>query len=319
MNHRLIIRLRGLPWLILLLFIVETSVQGISTIKGHFKTFRFVHEGRDRMFLLYQPEIKKTQSTIPLLIFIHGGGGSARSSVKLTENRFNELADKDGFLVAYAQAVDKNWNDGRKGDFAEAIEENIDDVGYFRKLIKMVSENFMVDTNQIYACGISNGGFMTARLACEMNTQIKAVAIVSATMSEDFSLRCHPQHLPRLLVMNGTADPLVPYNGGEVTVFRQTRGKVIATDALVSFWCNTDHCNENPEVSSLPDLDTEDGTRVEKQIYRNNESNNEVVLYKIIGGGHSWPGGYEFFSERLVGKTCRDINACDEIWEFFRN
>jgi polyhydroxybutyrate depolymerase len=119
------------------------------------------------------------------------------------------------------------------------------------------------------------------------------------------------------LILNGIDDPLVPFQGGYVKVLRQTRGKIISTQDAVDLWVARNHCSNIAKTESLPDTNPEDGTTVIKMIYDQGETGTSVILYKINHGGHTWPGGRQYLGERIVGKTCRDIDACEEIWGFF--
>lgn len=283
---------------------------------GTLKEFHLMHQELERSYFVHIPG-QSNPPLFPVLFCLHGGGGTAKGMVGLTYGRFNELSDKEGFIVVYPQGVDKGWNDGRKGDFSTAITDEIDDTGFFMKMIEGLKKSYHIDTSKIFTCGISNGGFMSARLACDLSPTIKGAAIITATLGEDYFPLCKPSQKVKILVMNGTVDPLVPFEGGDIKILRRTRGKVISTDRFVKFWTETDACNFVPSTILLPDADPDDGTRVEKSIYSGCAEGADVLLYKIINGGHTWPGGKQYLSERLIGKTCRDINACDEIWNFF--
>ena len=277
------------------------------------------HDGLERKYLLYSPPFKLTHSDVkPLVLVLHGGGGTHRGMVRLTKSMFNQLADRDGFFVVYPQGIEKTWNEGRGDLISEAHRRRIDDVGFFRRLIEYLVSEYPIDTDRVFATGISNGGLMSFRLACSLPDKIRAIAPVTASIPSAILPLCRSESPVSLAVFNGTEDPLVPYYGGQITVFRQQRGEVLSTDETIKIWLEKNRCTSKPKVTVLPDL-TEDGTRVTKIEYNQCSAGSKVVLYRIEGGGHTWPGGRQYLPVRLIGRTSRDINACDEIWSFFRS
>ncbi len=289
-----------------------------TRLKGSYKEYHIDQQGIDRLYFVHLPPQKFLSYPVPVLFCLHGGGGNARSMIGLTLERFNELSDIDGFIVVYPQGAEKGWNDGRKGDFSKAIVDDIDDIGYFISIIADLKKKFNVDASRIFACGISNGGFMSARLACELSGAISGVAIIAATIGVDYLPQCIPSKPLKVLIMNGTSDPLVPFNGGEIKIFRKSRGTIISSDEAFKFWSVQNKCSSLPSKDLLPDNDPEDGTRVEKYWYSACKDGSDVIFYKILNGGHTWPSGRQYLNEKLIGKTCKDINACDEIWNFFK-
>jgi len=119
------------------------------------------------------------------------------------------------------------------------------------------------------------------------------------------------------MVMNGTDDPLVPYDGGPVRVFRKTRGEIVSTDEIVAFWKAKNDCEVKQDKIDLPNT-VDDGTTVSVTKYTNCKEQGALVLYTVNRGGHTWPGGKQYLGERWIGKTNRDIVACDVIWDFFK-
>jgi polyhydroxybutyrate depolymerase len=277
------------------------------------------HGGYKREFILHIPEHHDQLSNIPLLIALHGGAGTARGMIGLTKGRFNELADEHGFLVVYPQGLEKSWNDGRQDPISYAHKNNIDDIGFFRKLILKIAEEYKADPARVCVTGISNGGFMSVRVSRDLADQVKAVVPVCAAIPLD-TKDAHLSALPvNMLLINGTDDPLVPYNGGEVTVLGKKRGMVLSTDETISMFVARNACSDIARIEEIADNDPQDGTRVIREEYTNTDTGNKVVLLKVIDGGHTWPGGWQYLKEKWIGKTSMDINACDEIWSFFRS
>jgi polyhydroxybutyrate depolymerase len=272
-------------------------------------------EGRSRTCLIHIPRNAAAHSC-PLLIVLHGGGGTPEGMVKLTKNRFNELADSSDCFVAYPAGLGRSWNDFRDDAKGYAHSEHIDDVGFISALIDKLAADYSIDKNRIFATGISNGGFMSLRLACELSGKIRGIAAVAATNPSDQNARCAPNRPVNVMIINGTDDPIVPYNGGVVTLLGSSRGTVTSTDDTVRFWARSNRCPDSPAVEDLPDSDPGDNTRVKKLSY-GPCGGARVVLYRIEGGGHTWPGGLQYLFRRLIGYTSRDINACDRIWDFF--
>lgn len=269
--------------------------------------------------MLYTPSLKPAHSgKRPLLFVLHGGGGTNRGMVRLTNGRFNELADRDGFFVVYPQGIDKSWNEGRPDKISGAHRKGIDDVGFFRALIEHLVYEYPIDSDRIFVTGISNGGLMSFRLGCSLPDKIRAIAPVTAQIPSAIEPLCRSESGVSLAVFNGTEDPLVPYNGGQITVFRRQRGEVLSTDETIRIWRKKNRCTSEARVTELPNV-TADGTRVIKIEYSQCKNESKVLLYRIDGGGHTWPDGRQYLPVRRIGRTTRDINGCDAIWEFFRD
>ena len=277
---------------------------------------RLEHGGRERECLMHAPA-GAPSGPRPLLLVLHGGGGTAKGMVGLTGGRFNELADSAGWYVAYPAGLGKSWNDLRDDAKGYAHREGIDDTGFLAALIDRLAADYPIDPGRVFATGISNGGFMCYRLACELPGKIRAVAAVAATSPAGMKESCRPARPVSVMIVNGTGDPIVPYGGGEVTLFGASRGKVASTDDTVSDWVRLDACPKDAEARDLPDLDPDDGTRVRVFSYGPCGGGTRVVLYRVEGGGHAWPGGLQYLPAMFIGRTSRDMSACDEIWNFF--
>jgi polyhydroxybutyrate depolymerase len=277
------------------------------------------HDGLERRYILYQPDFKTGYSDArPLLMVLHGGGGTSRGMLRLTNGRFNELADRDGFFVVYPQGIDKSWNDGRPDKISGAHRKGIDDVGFLRVLIDHLIVRYPIDSNRIFVTGISNGGLMSYQLGCSLPDKIRAIAPVTAQIPTAVAPLCGFESTVSLAVFNGTEDPLVPYNGGQITVLGRQRGMVLSTDKTIRIWRSKNRCRPEPLTKELPDI-AADGTRVIKIEYSGCKNESKVVLYRIEGGGHTWPDGRQYLPVRRIGRTTRDINGCDEIWRFFQS
>ncbi len=268
-----------------------------------------------RSYHLYVPSTYLKSGPAPLVIALHGGGVTGQKVAILL--RLNPLADQYGFIAVYPDAVDHHWNDGRALDKYRSQRENIDDVGFIAAMIDAIDSDFDIDQGRVYVTGASNGAMMALRLGCELAPRITAIAPVIGSMPANLASRCAPANPVPLIMINGTADPLVPYEGGYVHVFRKKLGKILSVQQTVDFWVARNGCSTKPQVSMTPDTDPEDGTRVQKSAYSQCTDDAGVVLYTIRGGGHTWPGGNQYLPEFLIGKTSRDLDASEVIWKFF--
>lgn len=192
-------------------------------------------------------------------------------------------------------------------------------MGYISALIDLLARSYGIDSNRVYAAGISNGGLFSQRLAREIAPRIAAIGVVVALMSDKIALMRPPARPVPVLLMPGTQDPLVPWEGGELG-FRGGRkfGKVLSASATVAAWTALNRCAAPPAVTLEPDRDPHDGTRVRREAYGPCGEGSEVVLYAVDGGGHTWPGGQQYLPESVIGRTSRDIDANEVLWTFLR-
>jgi polyhydroxybutyrate depolymerase len=272
-------------------------------------------DGLERTFLVHVPPTSSTTKPMPLLIVLHGGGGTGQGMVSLTFGGLNTLADNEKFIVVYPDGIANQWNDGREGNFTVVNREEIDDVGFISALIDHLSQKHKIDIQRIYATGISNGAMMSYRLACEVSNKIAAVAPVCGAMPLDSVSQCSPARPISVLVISGTEDRLVPWDGGSVI---GGRGRILSVPDSVKYWVTYNQCSATPVITMEADTDPQDGTRVREEVYGQGKDGTEVILYAIEGGGHTWPGGLQYLSEVIIGRTSRDIDANAVIWDFFK-
>jgi polyhydroxybutyrate depolymerase len=271
-------------------------------------------DGLTRTFQFYTPRGYDADQAAPLVLVFHGGFGEGLQVARRLG--FAPVADREGFLVIYPDALEDHWNDGR-----ESTGDGPDDVAFVRALIDYAAKQRNVDLDRVYATGLSNGGYFTQRLACELDGEIAAFAPVMATMPVPLRRACRPGRPVPMLMISGVDDPLVPYGGG---VLRRGKalggrgGEVIAVPDAAAYWADNNGCARDPEQAMLPDRDPGDGTRVRVTRYEDCEAGAAVRLYAVEGGGHTWPGARERKRIRhIVGATSYDIDASEIIWEFF--
>jgi polyhydroxybutyrate depolymerase len=284
-------------------FLLTLGFATFSWSEGRDKQATITVGGVDRHYLVHVPDSVKGPA--PLVLVFHGGGGHARNMPKFTG--FDKLADEQGFVVAYPDSFNRSWNDTRGLSPA-------DDVGFVRALIDELQRTAGIDPKRIYATGISNGGFFSQRLACDLTDKIAAVASVAATMPETLVPVCKPSRPISVMFMNGTKDPLVKLQGGPVL---RDRGVAISLAAASKFWRDFDQTSANSVTQDLPDK-ADDGTTIHREEFSGGKQGTQVVVYTIIGGGHSWPGGTQYLPKILIGRVTHNLDATQEIWKFFQ-
>jgi len=274
--------------------------QGILTHGGLQRTYAYV--------------VPPGTGPFPVVLVLHGGGGSAWGIARHTG--FVQLAQEEGFMAVFPQGFQRHWNDGRQVPFLEAHRRGVDDVGFILALLDTLARVWPVDTQRIYAVGMSNGAMMAFRLACEAPQRFAAVAAVAGLMPTRLVPHCSPASPVSVLILHGTQDPWVPWDGGEVRVGGRARGTVLSAWETAEFWAQRDGCSDSVSLQSLPDRDPHDGTRIRLFRWGSCRNGAEVRLYQVLGGGHTWPGAPRY--SRWSGRTCQDVNATRLIWEFFQ-
>ena len=272
-------------------------------------------DGIERTYLIHLPETGTLNRNLPLVIVLHGHGGTGKQIMK--ESGFNKLSDRDRFIVVYPDGLFKAWNDARikteKGEMK-------DDVKFISCLIDTINSQYNIDTARIFATGMSNGAFFSFYLAYKMSSKLLAIAPVCANIPKVLSKYYKTDYPVSLLLINGTEDPLVKYDGGKIGFkLGKSRGNSISTDESISIFKKINKCIDKPKTEEITDAVNEDECYATKYTYSGGINNTDVVLIKIENGGHTWPGGSQYLPKKLVGNTCKDFNAADVIWEFFKS
>ncbi len=298
------------------LFLTLLSVLMFSCLHGQTTlTDSIYFQDLYRTYWLHLPA-SYGNAPMPLVMGLHGGGpGNGLDLMQRTH--FDELGESEGFITVFPNGVFDDWADGRGVTDSEMA--GIDDVGFLTALLDSLQSNYLIDPQRIYVWGASNGGMMTQRLACEASGHFAAFASVISSLPEPLDQSCSPSasRIPMLL-MNGTEDNWVPYDGGPLGPLTDG-GSTIGTDNTIAFWRNHNGCNSNFEQTDFPDLDLSDNSTVTRYRYTECSSQAEVVLYRVEGGGHLIPGmesnNNPIF---LLGYINYDIDAAEEIWNFFQ-
>lgn len=269
-------------------------------------------EGVERTFIVHTPKNYTKNDTLPMVIVLHGGGGKGKGMIRLTG--FNDVSDANNFIVVYPDGIKHQWNDGREVNKAFIDNKEVNDVLFISELIDTMIAGYNADPNRVYITGISNGGIMSFRLACELSGKIAAFAPVAASMTP-FQLKyCTPPRIVPVMLIFGNEDPLVPFEGGQIV---GKRGEVISVKETVKYWCEKDSCKFDPEVLIVDSVD--DDTRAVKNTYSDTKGSSNVIFWFFEGGGHTWPCGLQYLPKLLIGRTSKQINASEEIWKFFKD
>jgi polyhydroxybutyrate depolymerase len=264
-------------------------------------TFEF--GGLSRTYLVHVPAGRPTG----LVVNLHGGGSTGAQEERLTNF---DAADADGFVVVYPDGIDNNWADGRGA--SEPDRRGVDDVGFLAALAGKLQNEYGIDPGHVFATGMSNGGFMSNRLGCDRADVFAAVAPVSGTLGAGVS--CNPSRPVAVLEVHGTADPLVPFDGGTMRG-RGGTSDIVSAPAMVERWRSADGCQGTPAAETLPS--TGDGTVVHRSASTPCAAGTAVVFYQVDDGGHTWPGGPQYLPKAIIGPTTHAFAASEAIRQFF--
>lgn len=281
------------------------------------KEVQFGHDNYIRNTTYHIPK-KLRKRRRSLVVCLHGGDDTPEDFMRITKREFNKLSEHNNFVVAYPEALNKYWNDGREDSISLSHYDEIDDVGFIDKTIQYAIDSFRVEPERIFVTGLSDGGLMAFRLACELPGKINGIATVAASISLDQLVECTVDTTLSIMAINGTRDPILPYEGGQMMVDEMEKGSMLPIEDAIEFLLKKNNCGEKVTHRDISNRDTYDETRSEKFIYSDCANGNKVVLIKVNNGGHTWPGGRQYEGQRNIGKTSKDFEATDEIWKFFK-
>lgn len=308
-----------LPLLLLLLLSACTRPEQ-STIRPGSHEMSFTIDERTRNWILYAPPAVNQGEPLPLLIVLHGGGGSGRKMQRALG--FDAYANERGFYVAYPDAYqppntreNAHWNDGRGTEVSALY--GVDDAQFLVEMVAEIGRQAPLDTSRVYVTGASNGGMMSYRLGCETQGVFAGIAPVIANIPEPIFNDCVPQAPLTFLSINGSADALIPLAGGEVCEGIRlgcAGGRVVSQAESSTLFATANGCTTNPQRTTLtPEI--ADSTSVEKQTYLNCQSGAQVVAYVVEGGGHTWPPLPGLLP--VAGPPSGNLDATQTIADFF--
>ncbi len=256
-----------------------------------------IHANLDRAYLIYEPANLDSIS-VPLVLNFHGY--TSNMEEQFGYSNFAPIADTAGFLLVQPNGLPDqfgttHWNVGWVGSQG-------DDVGFVEALLDTLLTKYDIDTTRIYSTGMSNGGFFSYKLACEIPNRIAAIASVTGSMQPNQKNNCSPNRAIPIMQIHGTTDETVAYNGSFIAD---------PIDSVVNYW-KRNNGTRYEVIDSLPDINMSDGSTVVHYHYSHGDSCSDVELYKIFGGGHDWPN-----SPYGDAGTNYDFDASEKIWQFF--
>jgi polyhydroxybutyrate depolymerase len=268
-------------------------------------------DGREHNYLVYVPETLDLSQPAPVVLAYHGGGSNAERM--RAYSGLDTSAWKYGFAVVYPEGTGRllplrTWNGGNCCGYA--MEQDVDDVAFTRALLDDLATVLHVDGRRVYATGMSNGAIMAYRLAAELSGRIAAIAPVAGTLGVP---EPEPARPVPVLHVHGTADEHVPWGGGVGIGVSGT--DFVSVHESLRVWRELNGCPVGSSTFVLPDRE-DDGMRVTRTTWGPGLQDSEVVLITVQGGGHTWPGHDPGL--RVLGRSTRDVDVNDLIWEFFR-
>jgi len=289
--------------------IILLFTAGIATAQGRQERGEIMVDSLKRSFVVYVPAINNATQKLPVLISLHGRFGTGEQMLRFAD--FRQLADKEKFIIVCPDGIDRSWNAGLN---TPAHKKGVNDVKFINQLITYALDTYHGDAKRVYVTGMSNGGFLASRLACEMPDRIAAIAAVGASM--DKNMNYLPTKPVPVMYIQGTEDPLVPFDG--IAKRRSAPRLIYGHDEILKLWRDSDACDERPAITNLPD-NAGDGTSIVKAEYTNTKTGVKVVGYTVTNAGHTWPGGTQYLPKTMIGSVSHNMNACEVIWDFFKN
>jgi len=267
-------------------------------------------DGIQRSFQYYLPE---THTESPSLLFaLHGSMGDSDDTRWQTAYSFEHIANEDkNLIVVYPNGFERHWNDCRASASYSANTQDIDDITFFKTMIEYFASNYQIDSNAVFATGLSNGGHMSYKLGLTMPDSFTAIAPIIANMPEAANLDCEPEGKPiSVAIFNGLLDPINPFDGGKVVLFgNDSRGTVLSSSESINYWLEL--ASETPPPAKISLL----GNSAKLETWQT--SDHLFKLFHLTDTGHVFPSSKVHFT-RLAGPNASGIEAADEIWRFFK-
>ncbi|MEM9256914.1 MAG: polyhydroxybutyrate depolymerase [Pseudomonadota bacterium] len=287
------------------------------TLPGKLTTLRLDVDGVQRSSLVYTPAALTEGA--PLILVFHGSAGDGQMARMLYGYRWEALAEREGFVVAFPDGFEGHFNGCRKKGPYSANELDIDDIAFMRKLINTLHRHMAINSDAVIATGVSNGGQMALRLALEAPELIRLAAPIATSMPVPENMGCEPSGRPaNVLLMNGTDDPMNPFAGGKVALYGLVgdRGDVLSSADSARYWAALGGLPKRPERSYLADRFLGDDSKIQVERWVA-PGKPKVAHYIVHGGGHNAPHP-DMRLPRVFGGTNRDYAAADLIWAFHK-
>ncbi len=273
--------------------------------------------GTNRSFIV----MRSPKKPAPLVVVLHGKTQTGADMV--TRTAWPLIAKRDDFAVAFPDGLNQSWADARPDErrAASGPPEGTDDIGFIAALVDTLVKDGTADAKRVYVTGISNGGAMAMTLVCNRADLFAAGASVIMNLTDESAAACHPSRPLPMLMMNGTVDPLIPYEGGRGTSYFAANG-YWSTEKTLAFWRNLNGCaTADADVTELPDRNPSDQSNV-TLIASRCPPGHDVALYRVNNGGHRMPGmfpdaRFPKIAAALLGPQNGDIDGAETIWAFF--
>ena len=291
----------------------------LHPVFGQGELFEFEHGGLNREYYLYVPDSIPNEA--PLVFVFHGFTGSAFSIMNYSG--MNDIASNKNFVVCYPKGtIDNNGNSFFNVGYDFHQNQNVDDAGFITELANYLHIQYRLSPINTFATGMSNGGELCYLMACQNSNVFRSIAPVAGTMMDWFFQICQPDNPTSVLEIHGTNDQVTwwggdPENNGGWGVY-------LGVDQIIQFWSHINLCNIQ-EIDTLPDISLTDGSYIISEKNIDCINNNEVWLYRVVNGGHDWPGSngnmdinssltaWEFFEESLLEYTIGDVDFNNRI------
>jgi polyhydroxybutyrate depolymerase len=257
-------------------------------------------EGNYRYFHYKKPSSET--KNVSLVFVMHGSGGNG---LQMTQRAASVAAvsDQENFIAVFPSGYKNFWNECRKAAPSETNLQDINEQGFFLSMINYFHSKYKINRKNVFAIGTSGGGHMAYKLALTMPTYFKAVTAIIANLPDSTNMDCTESKKPmNIMIVNGTEDKTNPYMGGDVNLASGNFGRVMSTERSFTYWAALAGYTGKPAFETLPDNDPKDGKTIERYSYSG--KNKEVVLLKVIGGKHDYPG---------------DIDVHLYAWDFFKH
>lgn len=276
------------------LFILVFFVSGVYGFAQTNVTHYIMQDTVQRSFIVNVPPGYDGTSPVSCVFNFHGSGMNAAQ--QQIYSKMNVVSNANNFIAVYPNGIDNSWLVG----FTGAYHENDRDVKFIESVLDTLKMLYNIDQDRVYACGISQGGYMSHRLACDLQDRFAAIASVAGGIADSAVFYCDNFRSVPTLLIHGTDDLFVPYAWAESTA---------------EFWVNHNSCTIDMDTINIPDINTNDNSTVRHIVYGSCDNDVTVEIFKVEGGGHTWPDG--FMSLPGYGNTNYDIKASQEIWNFF--
>ncbi|MCX6170255.1 MAG: alpha/beta hydrolase-fold protein [Ignavibacteriales bacterium] len=244
----------------------------------------------DRTYHIFVPESYTVQGDPAPLVFVFHGAGDTGINFENYSGLDNEALNF-GAIVVYPDAKTANWNEGCDCNIASRLQ--IDDLGFVKFLVNKIKKEYKIDSSRIYAVGFSQGGLFAQYIACAASDLFAAVAIEAATFSVPLSENCFPKQSKNILMINGTTDHVLPYEGN----LNDGKFSLLSANAAIKLWAAKNSCSSTPVVEYFQNST---GFKIRKEIYGNCRDAVEVVIYIVENGGHDWFLSPELYAPKVI-------------------